>query len=146
MGKGLIATAMTTIEAPRARVWQALVDPKAIKKYMFGTDVASEWRVGSSIVWKGEWKGKPFEDKGRILELRPEQRLRYTHFSPLSGAPDKPENYHQVTIELSKQDDQRGTVRVDLSQDNNKTAKARDESQRNWAMMLEGIKKVVEDA
>ena len=100
---------------------------------------------GSPIAWKGEWKGKPFEDKGRILELRPEERLRYSHFSPLSGAPDKPENYHQVTIDLSKQED-RDEVRLDLSQDNNKTKEARDESQRNWAMMLEGVKKAVEQS
>jgi hypothetical protein len=75
--------------------------------------------------------------------VRPEKRLRYSHFSPLSGAPDQPDNYHQVTIELSKQD---GAVRLDLSQDKNKTTEARDESQRNWAMMLDGIKKVVEQA
>jgi hypothetical protein len=37
-------------------------------------------------------------------------------------------------------------VRLDLSQDKNKTTEARDESQRNWAMMLDGIKKVVEQA
>jgi uncharacterized protein YndB with AHSA1/START domain len=146
MNDDLTAKASVTLHAPVEKVWDALVNPEVIKRYMFGATVVSDWKEGSPIAWKGEWKGKPFEDKGRILELRPEQRLRYTHFSPLSGAPDKPENYHQVTIELSKQDDQRGTVRVDLSQDNNKTAKARDESQRNWAMMLEGIKKVVEDA
>jgi len=147
MNDDLTAKASVTLHAPVAKVWDALVNPEVIKRYMFGATVVSDWKEGSPIAWKGEWKGKPFEDKGRILELRPEQRLRYSHFSPLSGAPDKPENYHQVTIELSKQDgedDQHGTVRVDLSQDNNKTAQARDESQRNWAMMLEGIKKVVE--
>jgi hypothetical protein len=35
-------------------------------------------------------------------------------------------------------------VRVDLSQDKNKTERARDESQRNWEIMLAGLKKVVE--
>lgn len=146
MNDDLTAKASVTLHAPVAKVWDALVNPEMIKRYMFGATVVSDWKEGSPIAWKGEWKGKPFEDKGRILELRPEQRLRYSHFSPLSGAPDKPENYHQVTIELSKQDGQDDSVRVDLSQDNNKTARARDESQRNWAMMLEGIKKVVEQA
>jgi len=143
MNEELTAKAHVTIHAPVAKVWDALVNPQMIKRYMFGATAVSDWKEGSPIVWKGEWKGKPFEDKGRILELRPEERLRYSHFSPLSGAPDKPENYHQVTINLSKQKDD---VRLDLSQDNNKTKEARDESQRNWAMMLEGVKKAVEQS
>ena len=146
MNKDLTAKANVTIRAPIAKVWDALVNPQVIKRYMFGATAVSDWKVGSPIAWKGEWKGKPFEDKGRILELRPEERLRYSHFSPLSGAPDKPENYHQVTIELSKQEDQEDQVRLDLFQDNNKTKEARDESERNWAMMLEGIKKAVEQS
>jgi uncharacterized protein YndB with AHSA1/START domain len=146
MNKDLTAKANVTIRAPIAKVWDALVNPQVIKRYMFGATAVSDWKVGSPIAWKGEWKGKPFEDKGRILELRPEERLRYSHFSPLAGAPDKPENYHQVTIELSKQQDQEDQVRLDLFQDNNKTKEARDESERNWAMMLEGIKKAVEQS
>ena len=145
MNKDLTAKANVTIHAPIAKVWDALVNPQVIKRYMFGATAVSDWKEGSPIVWKGEWKGKPFEDKGRILELRSEERLRYSHFSPLAGAPDKPENYHQVTIDLSKQTDQDG-VRLDLSQDNNKTKEARDESQRNWATMLEGVKKAVEQS
>ena len=146
MNEDLTAKANVTIQAPIAKVWDALVNPQVIKRYMFGATAVSDWKEGSPISWKGEWKGKPFEDKGRILELRRGERLRYSHFSPLSGAADKPENYHQVTIDLSKQDDHDGQVRLDLSQDNNKTKQARDESQRNWAMMLEGIKKAVEQS
>ena len=146
MNEDLTAKANVTIHAPIAKVWDALVNPQVIKRYMFGATAVSDWKEGSPIAWKGEWKGKPFEDKGRILELRPEKRLRYSHFSPLSGAPDKPENYHQVTIDLSKQEDREDAVRLDLSQDNNKTKEARDESRRNWAMMLEAIKRAVEQS
>jgi uncharacterized protein YndB with AHSA1/START domain len=143
MTEKLDAEATITIHAPVERVWDALVNPDVIKRYMFGATVVSDWKEGHPIAWKGEWKGKPYEDKGRILELRSPRRLRYSHFSPLSGAPDTPENYHHVTIDLSpsRRD---GDVRVALSQDNNKTAQARDESQKNWKMMLEGLKKVVE--
>jgi len=142
MPENLTAKAEVTISAPIARVWDALVNPEIIKRYMFGATVVSDWQVGSPIVWKGEWKGKPFEDKGRILEIQPKKRLRYSHFSPLSGAPDRPENYHTVTIEIDGSD---GTVRVDLSQDQNPSEKAREESQRNWSAMLEGLKKAVEN-
>src|SRR5919199_1123323 len=96
MNRNLVARASITIDAPRAQVWSALVNPEAIKQYMFGTNVVSDWREGSPIVWKGEWQGKSYEDKGVILELKPGRTLQYSHFSPLSGAPDRPENYHTV--------------------------------------------------
>lgn len=141
MNENLIAQASIDIAAPLAQVWQALVDPAAIKQYMFGTNVVSDWQEGSSILWKGEWQGKPYEDRGVILQLKPEHRLQYSHFSPLSGMPDKPENYHTVTIELSPEARQ---THVSLSQDNNASEAERADSERNWGMMLAGIKKYVE--
>jgi uncharacterized protein YndB with AHSA1/START domain len=141
MNTGLVAQASTTIAAPRARVWKALVTPDTIKQYMFGATVISDWREGSPIVWKGEWQGKPFEDKGVILQLEPERVLQYSHFSPLSGLPDAPDSYHTVTIELS---DAAPGTRVTLSQDNNATEQARQHSEKNWQAMLEGLKKLAE--
>ncbi len=141
MGTGLIARASVTVNAPRERVWTALVSPEAIKQYMFGTDVVSEWREGSRIVWKGEWQGKAYEDHGVILALTPQRRLQYSHFSPLSGLPDTPENYHSVTIELS---DDGSATRISLSQDNNATEDARAHSEKNWGTMLTALKKFVE--
>jgi uncharacterized protein YndB with AHSA1/START domain len=139
--KGFIATASTTIDAPRAAVWRALVTPADIKEYMFGTTVTSDWVVGSPITWKGEWKGRAYEDKGIILRLEPERILEYSHFSPLSGVPDAPENYHTVTIELSPDGTQ---TRVVLTQDNNPTEHAREHSEKNWGMMLSGLKQLLE--
>jgi len=92
MPENLPAEADVTIKGSVSQVWDALTNPDKIKQYMFGATVESDWKVGSPIVWKGEWKGKPFEDKGRILEIQQGKRLRYSHFSPLSGAPDRPES------------------------------------------------------
>jgi uncharacterized protein YndB with AHSA1/START domain len=141
MNQGLVAQAAATIGAARARVWRALTTPDTIKQYMFGATVISDWRKGSPIVWKGEWQGKRYEDKGVILRLEPERLLQYSHFSPLSGLPDAPDSYHTVTIELS--DESPGT-RVTLSQDNNATEQARQHSEKNWQTMLEGLKKLLE--
>jgi uncharacterized protein YndB with AHSA1/START domain len=137
----LIARSSITIGAPPAKIWQALVTPAAIKQYMFGTNVTSDWKEGSPITWKGEWQGKAYEDKGVIRQFKPNQALQYTHFSPLAGLPDKPENYHTVSIQLSP--DGNGT-RVSLTQDNNPTEEARSHSEKNWKMMLDGLKKFVE--
>ena len=68
MNKGLIARASISIDSPVGKVWDAFTNPELIKRYMFGTDVISDWKEGSPIAWKGEWQGKKFEDKGVILQ------------------------------------------------------------------------------
>ncbi len=141
MNKNLIAKATTSIQSTRSKVWEALITPDAIKQYMFGADVESDWREGSAITWTGEMKGKKYEDKGVILKIEPEQTLQYSHFSPLSGKRDNPENYHTVTIDLAGSANK---TEVSLSQDNNSDEKARKESEKNWGVMLEGLKKYVE--
>ncbi len=141
MDKDLIAKASISINAPNSTVWDALVNPVAIKQYMFGTNVVSDWRENSPIVWQGMWQGKPYEDKGVILQFKPGQMLQYSHFSPLSGIPDKPENYHTVTVELSTDGNQ---TRVSLAQDHNTTEEERAHSEENWGMMLAALKKFVE--
>lgn len=138
----LVAHASTTIAAPPDKVWHALTDPDTIKRYFFGTTLRSDWKEGGSITWSGEWRGRQYEDKGVILQFRPPRLLQYTHFSPLSGVPDTPENYHTVTVELSGDGH---NTQVSLSQDNNASEQARDHSAKNWEMVLAGLKKVLEE-
>lgn len=128
--------------APVAKVWATLTDPAAIRQYMFGTTVTSAWKSGSAIRWRGEWQGRSYEDKGVILEIEPPRLLRYTHFSPLLGLPDLPENYHTVTVRLSPED---AGTRVSLVQDNNDTEEARAHSEDGWTRMLNGLKRLAEE-
>ena len=141
MTNKLTADASTSIGATKRQVWEALASPDAIKQYMFCADVDSDWREGSAITWKGELKGKKYEDKGVILKIDPEKTLQYSYFSPLSGKPDKPEKYHTVTIKLSSTGSK---TEVTLLRDNNADEAARKESEKNWGGMLEGLKKYVE--
>jgi uncharacterized protein YndB with AHSA1/START domain len=139
--EGYIAKASTTIDAPIAKVWDAISNPDIIKQFMFGTDTVSEWKEGSPITWRGTWEGKPYEDKGVILTIEPERMLQYSHYSPLSGEPDVPENYHTLTYELTSKGDQ---TLVTLAQDNNASEEEAAHSQKMWDMMLASMKKVVE--
>jgi len=141
LNNNIVAKTSISINASKTNVWNALINPEAIKKYMFGTNVVSDWKEGGPIIWKGEWQGKPYEDKGVILQLLQERTIQYSHFSPLSGLPDKPESYHTVTIELSNDGAQ---TRVSLSQDNNQTEQEREHSENNWGMMLISLKKFLE--
>jgi uncharacterized protein YndB with AHSA1/START domain len=141
MNKKYVAEATTTIHAPVSKVWQALINPEIIKQYMFNTDVISDWKVGSPIIYRGEWEGKPFEDKGRVLKVEPEKSLVSTHWSPLSGVPDTPENQHTVAYTLSPKGD---TTEVTITQDNNATEEEKAHSEENWRMVLDSMKKLLE--
>jgi uncharacterized protein YndB with AHSA1/START domain len=140
---GIVATAQTDIAASPTRVWAALTDPEQIKKYMFGSQVETDWQPGSPIVWKGEYEGKPYEDKGEVVRFEPEHQLEVTHFSPLSGQEDKPENYHTLTYELEPRGD--GT-HLSLSQDHNASEEEAEHSRANWETMLASLKDVTESS
>jgi uncharacterized protein YndB with AHSA1/START domain len=139
--KQFIAKASITIDTPVDIVWDAFTNPKTIKQYMFGTNTVSDWKKGSSIIWKGEWQGKTYEDKGVILKFDPNRMLQYSHFSPLSGQRDVPKSYHIVTIELSGQGEH---THVSLQQDNNADDSDREHSEKNWGMLLVSLKRLLE--
>jgi uncharacterized protein YndB with AHSA1/START domain len=138
--KYLAKTAMT-INAPASRVWDALTRPDLIKQYMFDTEVTTDWQVGSPITYKGMWEGKPYEDKGKVLQIEPGKLLVSTFWSAFSGKPDVPENYPTVRYELSAED---GGTRLTIIQDNNTSQEEADHSEQNWKTVLEGMKKLLE--
>jgi uncharacterized protein YndB with AHSA1/START domain len=137
-----VATAEVEIAGTAEDVWKALTDPEQISKYMFGSQVVTDWQEGSPIVWKGEYEGKSYEDKGEILEVEPGRRLKLTHFSPLGGDEDVPANYHTLLYELEADGDK---TRLLLSQSNNASEAAAEHSKSNWEQMLAGLKDVVEN-
>jgi uncharacterized protein YndB with AHSA1/START domain len=136
-----VATAKTEIAASPDRVWAALTDPELVKKYMVGAEVDSNFKPGSPITWRGEWDGRPFEDKGEVIAAEPGRLLEVTHFSSSSGKEDVPENYHHVRYELSKRN---GHTEVQLRQDGNASGEEAEHSSKNWQAMLDGLKMVAE--
>ena len=142
MNNKFIAKATTTVNAPASKVWDALIKPDLIKEYLFGTKVTTDWKEGSPITYKGEWEGKAYEDKGEILKFDPEKSLVSTHWSPLSGVPDIPENYHTVTYQLSEKN---GKTEITILQDNNATEEEKAHSEQNWRTVLDGMKKLLEN-
>jgi uncharacterized protein YndB with AHSA1/START domain len=143
----ITAEATVDIDASPSDVWRSLTDPAMIKQYYLGAEVQTDWQVGSPISFKGEWDGKPYEDKGEILAVEPERKLAYSHFSPMSGKPDVPENYHVVEVTLDESD---GKTRVTLRQSNleggatDEDRANRDDYEKNWKQMLEGLKTTTE--
>ena len=139
---GFVATATIAIDAPPDVVWRTLTDPAAIERFMFGAAVETDWRPGSPILWKGQYDGRSYEDKGTIVAVDAPRRLEMTHFSALSGKDDVPENYHTLVYALEPSGN--GT-RLTLTQDNNPSPDAAGHAEANWERMLAGVKGVAEE-
>ena len=143
----ITASASVVVDRPRHQVWKALTEPDLVSQYFMGATVKTDWQVGHPITFSGTWKDKPFEDKGEILTFEPGEEMSYSHWSPLSGADDVPDNYHVVHISL---DDADGGTRVTLEQSNlnggvtDADRSSRADYEKNWTSTLEGLKKVAE--
>ena len=138
-----VARAQVDVDAGQDAVWAALTDPGIIADWMMGARVTTDWQVGSPITWQGEMNGSTYEDKGEVLDVDEPNRLSMTHYSPLMGEADEPENYHQVVYELSGGD---GPTTVRLTQDGNDSAEQAEQFSTNWQGMLEALKGSVESA
>ncbi len=136
------AKSSITINTTADKVWQALTEPAMVKQYLFGTDVKTDWQVGSPITYSGLWDGKPYEDKGTVVKNEPEKLLVTTYWSAAFGE-NIPENQRTVSYEISPAE--AGTT-LTITQDNAKTEEERDHSQKNWDMVLNSIKKLLETA
>lgn len=71
------------IYAPASIVWNALTDPVQTKKYMFGCEAISDWKIGSPLLWKGAYEGKEMVFvKGNIIDIQPAKYFAYTVIDP----------------------------------------------------------------
>ena len=137
------ASSSTAILAPITKVWEALTSPEIIKKWFFDVDTVTDWKVGSPLAHIGVWQGKPYEDKGTILKFEPPKLLVHTHWSALSGRPDRPENYQTVTWMLSEKD---GYTNLTVGEVNIPNEDAQAISEKSWAAVLNSLKELLENS
>jgi uncharacterized protein YndB with AHSA1/START domain len=138
-----------SINAGAKKVWDALTDPEQTKKYMFGCEAISDWRIGSPLLWRGMYEGKEVVFvKGSIVELKPEKFLAYTTFDPHSAIEDIPENYLTVTYDLSFDN---GKTTLTVTQGDYATVAEGERRYADsynggegWNPILQAIKKLVE--
>jgi uncharacterized protein YndB with AHSA1/START domain len=90
------------ILAPARKVWQALTVPDLVKQWQYGSDLLTTWEPGTPIVFRNEWNGQVFEQKGTVLEFTPHSHLRYSLFFPRPGLQDVPEQHFFMTYQLSE--------------------------------------------
>ena len=139
------------IDAPVAKVWDALVNPQTTKHYMYGCEAVSEWTVGCPLLWKGEYEGKEMIFvKGIVLEIAPNEKLKFTIIDPNAQMEDIPQNYLNVTYRLDERD---GKVQLTVTQDGFEDAADGEKRYQDvynngegWNPILAKIKEIVEAA
>ncbi|MEO7215648.1 SRPBCC domain-containing protein [Mucilaginibacter sp.] len=131
-----------TIKALPAQVWDALTNPEKTKEYFFKCKVASDWKEGSKITFKGKmfWI-VPIKLTGKILAIEPEKLLQYS----LRNASDKQgKTSSTVTDKLTYQNGETTLSITDDVGEGDDAEKRYKRSKKGWDKILKGLKKLVE--
>ena len=131
------------IDAPTSKVWDALTNPEIMKKWMSETeiDIVTDWKVGNSIIIRGDLHRIKFENKGMILQLEREKVLKYSHLSSLSRLPDETRNYSIMEFLLAPMGNQ---TELTLTLSNFPTDSIYKHLAFYWNVTLEILKKMIE--
>lgn len=130
-----------TIKASIEKVWNTITKPELVKLWQYGSDLLTDWKIGSDIKFRTEWEGKVFEQWGRVLEIRPNELVKYSLFAPRPGLEDKPENYFIMSYILSTKD---GQTRLEIIQEDNRPNAVQEEPQGEDNPVLNSLKQVAE--
>ena len=82
-----MATNISTIKinASTQKVWDTITKPELVKLWQYGSDLLTTWEIGSDIKFRTEWEGKVFEQWGKVLEIRPNELVKYSLYAPRPG-------------------------------------------------------------
>ena len=75
--------------------------PEFVKLWQYGSDLLTTWEVGSEIKFRTEWEDKVYEQRGKFLEVRLNEIVKYSLFAPRPNLEDKPENYFIMSYVLT---------------------------------------------
>jgi uncharacterized protein YndB with AHSA1/START domain len=138
-----MATNISTIKinASTQKVWDTITKPELVKLWQYGSDLLTTWEIGSDIKFRTEWEGKVFEQWGKVLEMRPNELVKYSLYAPRPGLEDKPENYFIMTYVLTQQD---GQTQLKIIQEDNRPNAVQEEPQGEENPVLKSLKELAE--
>jgi uncharacterized protein YndB with AHSA1/START domain len=129
------------IKAPIQKVWDALTKPELVKKWQFGSDLITDWKVGSDIRFSTEWEGKIFAQWGKVLEIKPNDLIRYSLFAPRPDLEDRPENYFIMSYVLT---DENSHIKLEIIQEDNRPGAVQEAPQGEENPLLVSLKNLAE--
>ena len=129
------------VNASATAMWDVLTNPKKIAVYLYGTETITTWEPGAEIIFQGEYEGQTYKDKGRVLEVELNKRLKYSYWSGFSGLEDLPENYFDVTYIIEDKGD---SCKFTWAQSGFKNEESLAHSENNMPNMLKVMKELAE--
>ena len=121
------------------KLWEAITSPEFTRQYFHGSDVVTDWKVGSKIEYLVPSKdgAKQTAITGKVLEFTPHRRLAHTFSFPSNG--DDPT---KVTYELEPIGDM---VKLTMTHEGftGETETYRGIS-TGWAPVFDGLKSLLE--
>lgn len=138
-----MATNISTVflNAPIEKVWNILTHPELVKQWQYGSDLITNWKIGNEIRFRNEWEGQVFEQWGTVLEVIPNQKIKYSLFFPRPELEDKPENYFIMSYILSEENDK---VKLEIVQEDNRPGAIQEEAQGEENPILQALKTLAE--
>ena len=129
------------INASAQRVWDIVTKPEFVKLWQYGSDLLTTWEIGSDIKFRTEWEGKVFEQWGKVLEVIPTQKVKYSLFAPGPDLEDKPENYFVMSYVLT---DENGQTKLEIIQEDSRPNAVQEEPQGEENPVLKSLKEIAE--
>lgn len=138
-----MATNISTIRinASIEKVWEALTRPELVKQWQYGSDLITNWSVGSDIRFRTEWQEKIFEQWGKIVEIKPNELIKYSLFAPRPDLEDRSENYFMMIYVLTSEN---GYTKLDIIQEDNRPGAIQEKLQGEENPVLQSLKKIAE--
>ncbi|MCL2597147.1 MAG: SRPBCC domain-containing protein [Paludibacter sp.] len=129
------------INASLRKVWDIINKPEFVKLWQYGSDLQTNWKVGSKIKFVTEWEGEIFEQWGTVLEFTPTSKLRYSLFAPRPDLEDKPENYFEMIYSLTADN---GQTKLEIIQKDNRPNAVKEDEQDGENPILSMLKQIAE--
>jgi uncharacterized protein YndB with AHSA1/START domain len=136
-----INTSTIIFHASKQKVWEALTNPEYVKLWQYGSKVTTDWQPGSSIRFKAVWNCMIFEQWGTVLEMIPNELIRYNLFAPRPDLEDKPENYFVMSYILTPEGE---NTKLEIIQEDNRPGAQQEEPHDEENPVLQALKNVVD--
>jgi len=129
------------INASIQKVWDTITKPELVKLWQYGSDLVTTWEIGSDIKFRTDMGDKVFEQWGKVLEIKPNEVVKYSLFAPRPGLEDKPENYFIMSYVLTNEN---GQTKLEIFQEDNRPNAVQGKPKGEENPILKSLKELAE--
>lgn len=133
-----IYTSSISTKASPQQVFDALTNPELVKLWQYGKVLTTDWKVGGVIRFSVEYEGKLLEQWGVVLDVRTNELIKYSLFTPRPDLEDTIENRCITTYVVTYDN---GITNIEIIQEDNRPNIFAPESLKR---ILTGLREVVE--